>query len=125
VDDLGFLTPEDDAVPAAAIGNFASLITHMHRGVPAAQVIATDDVMIADSSVADDTFNVIALPRFAPDAIDRRIAETIEAARATGRPFSWWVDPFAPAGLARRLEAAGLKETGRMPIMRADLRAEI
>lgn len=125
MDDLGFLTPEDDAVPAAAIGNFASLITHMHRGVPAAQVIATDDVMIADSSVADDTFNVIALPRFAPDAIDRRIAETIEAARATGRPFSWWVDPFAPAGLARRLEAAGLKETGRMPIMRADLRAEI
>ena len=125
MDDLGFLIPEDDAVLSAAIGNFASLITHMHRGVPAARLIALDDVMIADSSVADDTFNVIALTRFAPDAIDRRVAETIETARATGRPFTWWIDPFAPAGLAQRLEAAGLKETGRMPIMRADLRAEV
>jgi ribosomal protein S18 acetylase RimI-like enzyme len=80
-------------------------------------------VLIADSSVPDETFNIITLTRFASDAIDRRVAETIDVVRATGRPFAWWVDPFAPAELAVRLEAAGLKESGRSPIMRADLAA--
>ena len=124
MDDLRVLTSEDDAVPAAAVANFAALVAHMHEGVREARVIEADDVLIADSSVADDTFNIITLTRFAPDAIDRRVAATIDAARATGRPFTWWIDPLAPAGLAARLEAAGLKQSARGPIMRADLTVE-
>ena len=125
MDDLRVLTPGDDAVPGAAVVNFAAFVTHMHEGVREARALGAHDVLIADSSVPDDTFNIITLTRFAPDAIDRRIAETVDAARATGRPFTWWIDPLAPAGLVERLEAAGLKQSARGPIMSADLAAAV
>ena len=119
-----FLAPDDGAIPAAAIANFASHVTLMHAYVPDARAIEADDVLIADSSIPDATFNIIMQARFAPDALDRRIAETVAAARATGRPFVWWVDAEGPAGLAAGLDAAGLKASDRSLIMRADLAIE-
>jgi ribosomal protein S18 acetylase RimI-like enzyme len=125
MDATSFLTPEDDEVVAAAVQSFASLVRHLHLCVDQARVIPADDVLILDSSVADDTFNLITLTRFAPEAAARRVAETLEAVRATGRPFSWSVDPFASAQLPSVLEAAGLKECGRLPLMCVDLVAEV
>ena len=125
MDEISALAPDDDAVLSAAVQSFASFVRHLHRGVEQARVIPADDVLILDSSIADDTFNVITLTRFAPDVAARRVAETLAAVRATGRRFSWSVDPFASAQLPGLLEAAGLKETGRVPLMSADLAAEV
>jgi ribosomal protein S18 acetylase RimI-like enzyme len=125
MDATSFLTTEDDEVVAAAVQSFASLVRHLHLCVERARVIPADDVLILDSSVADDTFNLIALTRFAPEAAARRVAETLEAVRATGRPFSWSVDPFASPQLPSVLEAAGLKEHGCLPLMCADLTTEV
>ena len=125
MDDLSLLTAEDEEVPAAAVRNFASLVRHLHGCVKEARVIPADDVLIMDSSVADETFNLITLTRFAPDAAASRVAETLDAVRATGRPFTWSVDPFASPRLPSALRAAGLKDGGRLPLMRADLDAEV
>ena len=113
MDEVSLLTAEDAEVPAAAVQNFASLVRHLHRCVEEARVIPAEDVLILDSSVADETFNLITLTRFAPDAAASRVAETLGAVRATGRPFTWSVDPFASPQLPSALRAAGLKEIGR------------
>jgi ribosomal protein S18 acetylase RimI-like enzyme len=125
MNEISTLAPDDDGLLSATVQSFASFVHHLHRGVQQARVIPADDVLILDSSIADDTFNVITLTRFAPDLAARRVAETLEAVRATGRRFSWLVDPFASALLPGQLEAAGLKETGRLPLMSADLAAEV
>lgn len=83
------------------------------------------DVMVADSGLADDTFNVVCGARFAPGDADTRIAAVAAQARGTGRPFVWWVDPASePADLAARLTTAGMPVTGTETAMVLDLTGE-
>jgi GNAT superfamily N-acetyltransferase len=89
--------------------NLAEHACHLHRYLRDAAVVETDDLLIADSGLDDDTFNIVAAARFTPDTARARIAATIRTLAATGRPFSWWVGPAStPADLADRLSAAGL-----------------
>lgn len=115
------LPPHAPQLPAAAVANIAALLAGFVDAAPGASLHEYPDVLLADSGVPDNTFNVIIGARFAADRADRRVAETLEQARATGRPFMWWVEPHGPSGLAARLEAAGLKEPSRAPFMVADL----
>ncbi|WP_240979282.1 GNAT family N-acetyltransferase [Streptomyces sp. HNM0574] len=80
-------------------------------------VTESPDLLVADSGLPDDTFNIVAAAGFPEDGADARIAEVARRLAATGRPFSWWVGPAsAPPGLAGRLTALGLpaaeEETG-------------
>ncbi|MFM9608478.1 GNAT family N-acetyltransferase [Streptomyces niveiscabiei] len=86
--------------------NLAERACHLHRTMPGARVIDTGDLVVADSGLDDDTFNIITSARFTETNAARRIAET--AASLPGRPFSWWVGPTCtPHDLSARLTAAG------------------
>lgn len=111
------------AVCAAAVANLTAFVRRLHLRTPAARVDGRPDVFVCDSGVADATFNLVLDARFAPGDADRRIAETVAAARATGRPFAWWVFPTDQADLGERLSAAGLGLEERGPVMAADLTA--
>lgn len=89
--------------------NLAEHAAHLHRGLPGATVTETDDLVVADSGLDDDTFNIVAAARFTPDTAPARITETTAALAATGRPFTWWVGPAStPPDLSARLASAGL-----------------
>nr|WP_306322045.1 MULTISPECIES: hypothetical protein [unclassified Streptomyces] len=89
--------------------NLAEHACHLHRGTTGASVTETDDLLIADSGLDDDTFNIVAMARFTAATAPARITETTGALSGTGRPFSWWVGPTStPPDLATRLASAGL-----------------
>ncbi len=97
--------------------NLAERACHLHRNMKHATVTETADLVIADSGLDDDTFNIVAAARFTDDTAPDRVAETVRTLTATGRPFSWWVGPAGtPPDLAVLLTGAGLKasetETG-------------
>lgn len=101
--------------------NLAEHACHLHRGLAGAAVVETGDLLIADSGLHDDTFNIVAGARFPPEAT-ARVAETVSALKATGRPFSWWVGPAsAPAGLGAVLVQAGLEAADTEAAMWMDL----
>ncbi|GHE58065.1 hypothetical protein GCM10018785_29080 [Streptomyces longispororuber] len=89
--------------------NLAAHATHLHPYLPGATVSDTGDLVIADSGIDDDTFNIVAAARFTPRDADARIAETVTRLTATGRTFAWWVGGAStPDDLGARLAAAGL-----------------
>ncbi|HEX2315211.1 MAG TPA: GNAT family N-acetyltransferase [Thermomonospora sp.] len=89
--------------------NLAEHSCHLHRGMPGATVTETDDLLVADSGIDDDTFNIVAAARLTAESAPGRIAETVEQVTATGRTFSWWVGPAStPPGLGELLADAGL-----------------
>ncbi|MFD9127973.1 GNAT family N-acetyltransferase [Kitasatospora sp. NPDC059571] len=95
--------------------NLAERACHLHRRMEHAAVTETADLVIADSGLDDDTFNIVAAARFSDDTAPARVAETLRALTATGRPFSWWVGPATtPPDIAALLTGAGLtaSETG-------------
>ncbi|GGR97488.1 hypothetical protein GCM10010252_40170 [Streptomyces aureoverticillatus] len=104
--------------------NLAEHACHLHRALPGATVTETDDLLVADSGIDDDTFNIVAAARFTAESADARIAAVVGQLRATGRTFSWWVGPAsAPGDLGVRLAAAGLPASAREVGMWADLSA--
>ncbi|MFE0152404.1 GNAT family N-acetyltransferase [Nonomuraea sp. NPDC059007] len=106
--------------------NLAEHACHLHRNLEGASVTETGDLLIADSGLADDTFNIVAAARFTPATAQARTAETARTLAATGRPFSWWVGPAStPADLAEHLKAAGLEVSETEMGMWKDLRAPL
>ncbi|CAL9639261.1 hypothetical protein SUDANB13_06292 [Streptomyces sp. enrichment culture] len=102
--------------------NLAEHAAHLHRQTVGASVTETDDLLIADSGIDDDTFNIVAAARFAPGQAAARIEATLHTLKAAGRPFSWWVGPAStPSDLSRRLEAAGLEASESETAMWASL----
>ncbi|GAB2773526.1 GNAT family N-acetyltransferase [Amycolatopsis magusensis] len=94
---------------AAAEANLAEHACHLHRACPGMSVRESGDLLIADSGLDDDTFNIVARARFTRENADERIAGTL--ASLGPRPFSWWVGPASePRDLGARLAAAGLPE---------------
>jgi hypothetical protein len=77
--------------------NLAERVCHLHRELAGATVIRADDLVIADSGLDDDTFNIVAAARFTPRTAGRRIAETVMLLESTGRTFAWWVGPTSTA----------------------------
>lgn len=120
----GGIAADDDLFKRMEL-NLAEHVSHLHENIRGAALVKAADVIVADSGMADDTFNIVAAARFATQAADRRIAQTLHFLRAAGRPFSWKVGPASsPADLSVKLTAAGLAVTEREPAMRADLNSE-
>ena len=112
----------EDGLLARIEENFAEHACHLHRQVPGMTVWPADDLVVADSGLSDDTFNVVAGARFTAATADARIARTEAAVAATARPFTWWAGPAStPPDLAARLGRAGLPAVAAEPAMRATL----
>ena len=102
--------------------NLAEHACHLHRSMSGATVTEAGDLLVADSGLDDDTFNIVAAARFTATDVTARITETAELLAGTGRPFSWWVGPAStPADLSDRLTAAGLPVSERETAMWAEL----
>lgn len=91
--------------------NLASHASHLHSAMVGARVHVTDDVLVADSGLHDDTFNVVCRARFGIPEASTRIEETSDLVAGTGRPFSWWVGPAStPEDLRALLTMHGWAE---------------
>ncbi len=84
------------AMPAGTTGltqrmeaNLAEHACHLHRDMTGATVTESGDLLIADSGLDDDTFNIVAAARFTAATAPARVAETVRTLTRTGRPFSW------------------------------------
>ncbi|MET8978869.1 GNAT family N-acetyltransferase [Streptomyces sp. NPDC004539] len=100
--------------------NLAEHACHLHRTLPGARVLETADLLVADSGLDDDTFNVVTSARFTDTNASQRITETLKA--LPERPFSWWVGPTStPADLGERLVAAGVSASEHESAMWAEL----
>ncbi len=90
--------------------NLAEHAAHLHRRTPGMSVRETGDLLVVDSGLDDDTFNIVAGARFSATDEETRIAETLAELKRTGRTFSWWVGPEStPGTLSESLTAAGLE----------------
>lgn len=104
--------------------NLAEHACHLHRHLEGPTVTETNDLLIADSGLDDDTFNIVAAARLTPDTAPNRITQTLQTLAATGRPFSWWVGPAStPTDLPVLLEKAGLQASETEAGMWKDLSA--
>jgi GNAT superfamily N-acetyltransferase len=102
--------------------NLAEHGSHLLRKMDGATVVEVDDLVIADSGLEGDSFNLVAAARFTPETARQRVAETIDVLAATGRSFSWRVGPVStPSDLSARLTQAGLRAAPQESAMRADL----
>lgn len=102
--------------------NLAEHACHLHRSMTGAAVTETGDLLVADSSLDDDTFNIVAAARFTAATATARITETARKLAHTGRRFSWWVGPAStPPDLTARLTTAGLPASEHETAMWAEL----
>lgn len=93
----------------AADGNFVVHATWAPLAFRDARVRITPDLVLVDSGLPTDTFNVACRARFDSSRAAQRVAELVAFFEETGRPFSFWLTPGStPAGLPRILEDAGL-----------------
>ena len=123
---IGLPSISESSLQLAMEQNLAEHACHLHRNLEGASVTETGDLLIADSGLADDTFNIVAAAHFTPAAAPARVAETVRTVAATGRPFSWWVGPAStPGNLAEFLEAAGLEASETETGMWKDLRGPL
>lgn len=120
---ISFLNNPADAALAAAAN--ANLITHMcyvQQRTPGMLVMSNPELVIVDSGLPCDTFNMIARTRLSPDNARQEIRRAIDYFASVNRPFSWWLNPGdEPANLGEFLISEGLEAAETEVAMAADL----
>jgi GNAT superfamily N-acetyltransferase len=105
----------------------ANLVTHLswvHRRVEGMRAQEDEELVIVDSGLPCDTFNVVARARLTASTARSRVAAAVAYFQIVSRPFSWWVGPAdRPADLGQILLAAGLEAAESELAMAADLEA--
>jgi ribosomal protein S18 acetylase RimI-like enzyme len=105
--------------------NLAEHSCHLLRATPGMSVWPDDDLVVADSGFADDTYNVVLAARFTAGSAPARIREIIRQLTATGRSFAWHVGPASrPEDLSGRLAGAGFPPVEQETAMWAPLSEE-
>jgi GNAT superfamily N-acetyltransferase len=86
--------------------------------------VEVGELVLVDSGLACDTFNVVCRARLAPETAGEAIRSAVAHFAEVGRPFSWWLCPGdEPSDLGARLIAAGLRRAEEEVAMAADLSA--
>jgi len=105
----------------------ANKVTHMswvQQRTAGMQVYRDDQLIVIDSGLPTDTFNVVCRARLANDSLRERIAQVVTHFNTFQRPFSWWIGPAdRPDSLGQALLEAGFVAAGSEPGMAADLNA--
>ncbi len=122
---MSSLTDRSPADLAAAADT--NLVTHagwVQGQTQGMHLIVAPDVVLIDSGLPSDTFNLVCQSRFASyNALDR-IRRVIGYFAEVGRPFAWWLSPgYTPPDLWAVLLAAGLHPAETEVAMVADLAA--
>ena len=106
----------------AADANLATHATWVQQRTAGMQAIIAPDLVLADSGLPTDTFNVICHARLNLANAAERIQTAVTHFTAANRPFSWWLTPgHQPADLGDLLLAAGLQRADTELAMAADL----
>jgi ribosomal protein S18 acetylase RimI-like enzyme len=104
--------------------NLVAHVSWVHQQSDGMIVREDEQLVLVDSGLPCDTFNVVCRARLGRDALAGRIAAVVEHFRKVGRPFSWWVGPAdRPADLEDHLLAAGLEAAESENAMAADLQS--
>ena len=92
--------------------------------VPGMRVNAGEHLILVDSGLPTDTFNVVCGARLNQRNVRERIAWVVNYFQTVARPFSWWVGPGdQPSYLGEALVSAGLEAAESETAMFADLNA--
>jgi GNAT superfamily N-acetyltransferase len=108
----------------AAAAN-ANLVTHaswVQQRTAGMRVLVEDDLVLVDSGLACDTFNLVCRAQLAQTNAPERIRAAIDYFAQVNRPFSWWLNPGdAPTELGDLLLEAGLHRAETERAMAANL----
>lgn len=117
-------TPVPEGLPDAAAENFVVHATWVQAHAAGMEAGGAGGVVVADSGMRSDTFNVACRARLGPADAPARVREVVARFRSRGLPFAWWVGPGdGPPELASLLRGAGLARKGRQLAMWARLEA--
>jgi len=109
-------------IAEAADLNFVTHGTWIARHLVSMQVREDSDLVVVDSGLRCDTFNLVCRARLAPSTAALRAEGVVAYFRDVGRPFSWWVGPAdRPADLGSILRGEGLVASESELLMAADL----
>jgi ribosomal protein S18 acetylase RimI-like enzyme len=109
-------------VIAAADENFVVHVSWAARGLTGARIRIAPDLVLVDSGLACDTFNVACRARLSRESAAARVADLVGFFRETGHPYSCWLTPGStPAELPTILEDAGLARAESELAMAASL----
>ncbi|HZO87801.1 MAG TPA: GNAT family N-acetyltransferase [Chthonomonadaceae bacterium] len=99
---------------------FAQLI----RFMPGSEVRENTEGIRFATGIPHPLANGMMRTRFAPEAAEEKIAETLAYFQARSLPMLWWTCPSdQPADLGTRLQNQGLAQIANMPGMAIDLEA--
>jgi ribosomal protein S18 acetylase RimI-like enzyme len=108
----------------AADANLAVHVSWALARTPGMRISDEPEILLADSGLPCDTFNLACRARLTADQAPQRIREAIAFFRKVGRPFTWWVGPAdQPSDLGDLLLDAGLTPAETEVAMVADLAA--
>jgi GNAT superfamily N-acetyltransferase len=108
----------------AAATNLAVHVSWVHQQTPGMRAAIAPDLVVVDSGLPQDTFNVVCHARLDPHTAAARVADVVTSFAHTTRPFAWWLMPGDhPSDLAAILCAAGLRPADSELAMAADLAA--
>lgn len=117
-----FVEPGSPLVPSAMEGNLVDHMTYLARRLPEATVRDEPGLLLVDSGLPTNTFNVVCRTRLRARDADASIAAAVAHFRAKSFPFAWWVGPGAtPDDLETRLTAHGLARQEQEAGMAMDL----
>jgi ribosomal protein S18 acetylase RimI-like enzyme len=112
------------ALDAADAANKAVHLGWIQERTPGMLVFADDELMVVDSGLPTDTFNVVCRARLSRGSLSARIASVLRHFRSANRPFAWWVGPAdRPEDLGEALVEHGFAAAGTEPAMAAALDA--
>jgi ribosomal protein S18 acetylase RimI-like enzyme len=109
-------------IAEAADRNFATHASWALRALPNATVVEDAELVVTDSGLGCDSFNIVCRARLKEGNAKRRVTQTMDYFGSRGRAFSWWFGPAdRPADLDRHLTAAGLAHVESETMMSLDL----
>lgn len=111
-----------DKLAYVANNNLVQHVSWIQQRTTGMSVMNDSHLVLVDSGLPCDTFNIICRARMSEDTFRSRIRDAIDYFASVNRPFTWWVNPGdEPSELAQHLVTEGLHYADGELAMAADL----